>query len=319
MTELPPATKLATLLTARWAANAAKPLTNSEFLQFRRWLGTTPEAAFAMMTGEPPLEGCPIDPLRLKALLERGLGVFQSLDRWLQSGLWALSWSDEAYPSRFKRLRVRAPALLFGCGSLEAFTDSTLAVVGSRNASEERLADAEAIGAACARDSIAVVSGGARGVDTVVMSACVDTGGSAVGVLADSLLKESGNRAYRRAIMESRLCLMSEVHPEARFEVGNAMSRNRLIHLCADATLLAECEVGKGGTWQGAMEALRENRTVYVLRGAKAESQLVELGAIAIDRELATQPMKLITDAPALKQTAQRVESFSLFDNADLE
>ncbi|MCX6379928.1 MAG: DNA-processing protein DprA [Armatimonadetes bacterium] len=324
MTELPPATKLALLLTARWAVNDAKPLTNTEFLQFRRWLGTDAEAALSVITGEATLTECPLDTVRLKALLERGLGLFQPLDRWLQAGLWVRAWSDAEYPPRFKSLRVKAPALLFGCGNTEAFTELALAIVGSRSASEERLADAEAIGTACARDSVAVVSGGARGVDTVVMSACVDAGGSAVGVLADSLLKESGNRAYRRAIMESRLSLMSEVHPEARFEVGNAMSRNRLIHLCADATLLVECEVGKGGTWQGAMEALKESRTVYVLRGAKAEAQLVELGAITIDMDMATQPKKLITEKQPpnemhrlLQHAKPATKNLSLFDSVE--
>lgn len=136
--------------------------------------------------------------------------------------------------------------------------------------------------------------------------------------------QESGNRAYRRAIMESRLSLMSEVHPEARFEVGNAMSRNRLIHLCADATLLVECEVGKGGTWQGAMEALKESRTVYVLRGAKAEAQLVELGAITVDMDMATQPKKLITEKQPpneihrlLQHAKPATKNLSLFDSVE--
>lgn len=326
MTKLSPATQLATLLTARWAVNGVKPLTNSEFLEFRRWLGTSSEATYSLLTKELTLNDCPLDPVRVKSLLERGLGVFQPLDRWLQAGIWVRSWSDEEYPSRFKRLRVRAPALIFGYGNPEAFTERALAIVGSRDASDKKLANTEEIGKACALEHITVVSGGARGVDSVAMNACINAGGTSVGILADSLLKESGKKTYRDAILENRLCLMSEVNPEAHFDVGNAMSRNRLAYACAEATLVVECEFGKGGTWQGAMEALRENKTVYILRGAKAEAQLIELGAISIEIDYAAQPARLITEIPpsTLKEASKTVRrnrvatgTLSLFDRAD--
>jgi predicted Rossmann fold nucleotide-binding protein DprA/Smf involved in DNA uptake len=294
MTEYSSLTQLAILVTARWAVNGAKPLTNGEYFVLRRWLGSDPDAVLGLLSGQRNLDGCPIDTTRLEGLLGRGLGVFQSIDRWTQAGLWVRSWSDNDYPSRFKQLRLRAPALLFGYGKPEAFSERALAVVGSRNATEERLAKTSEIARACARAGIAVISGGARGVDSVAMKSCIAGGGMSVGVLADSLLKESGKRDYREAIVDRRLCLMSEVYPEARFDVGNAMARNRLAYACADAALVIECDAGKGGTWQGAMEARREGKAVYVLRGARAEHELTTLGAIPIDIEFALQPDRLI-------------------------
>ncbi len=124
-------------------------------------------------------------------------------------------------------------------------------------------------------------------------------GGTVVGVLSDSLLKASGNREYREAITGHRLCLMSEVHPEARFDVGNAMARNRLAYACADAALVIECDPGKGGTWNGAMEARREGKTVYVLRGARAEKELLSMGAVVIDGDMALLPSGLIDGTAA--------------------
>lgn len=295
MNELPSMTQLALLLTAKWAVNDAKPLTNPEFLGLRRWLGAGSDAASELMNGQRKLEDCPIEHRRLQTLLQRALGVFQPVDRWMQAGLWIRSWSDTDYPSRFKQLRLRAPSLLFGYGNPEAFSERALAIVGSRNASDERLAKAAEIGRACARNKITVVSGGARGIDAAAMKSGMAGGGTVVGVLADSLLKESGKRDYREAIMEKRLCLMSEVSPEAPFNVGNAMSRNRLAYACADAALVIECDIGRGGTWQGAMEARNEGKTVYVLRGARAERQLADLGAVIIDIDFALHPEKLIT------------------------
>jgi predicted Rossmann fold nucleotide-binding protein DprA/Smf involved in DNA uptake len=141
---------------------------------------------------------------------------------------------------------------------------------------------------------VTVVSGGARGVDSAAMSAGIVGSGTVVGVLADSLLKESGRKDYRDAIRDGRLCLMSEVHPEAKFDVGSAMARNRLAYACADAALVIECEVNKGGTWAGAMEALREGKPVYVLKGARAERQLVDKGAAKIDIDFAVQVDRLV-------------------------
>ncbi len=139
MSEITPACQLALLLVARWSVNGVRPLSNSEFMGFRRWLGNGDDRASALMNNMVPVDGCPIDVERLLGLLNRGLGVFQSVDRWLQAGLWVRTWSDDDYPSRFRQLRLRAPALLFGYGDPEAFSERALAIVGSRDASSERL------------------------------------------------------------------------------------------------------------------------------------------------------------------------------------
>lgn len=294
-TDLSPAAQLAVLLMARWSVKDAKPLTNSEFAEVRRGLGSpVQEAAAAALDRSSPLLVQGLDPDRLNALLDRGLGVFHQLERWIQAGIWAVSWADPDYPLRFKQLKQRAPMLLFGCGNPHAFEGSALACVGSRNASPERLSLAAQAGRACSEKGITLVSGGAKGVDSQAMAGALDGSGRSVGVLADSLLRESTRKPYRDALLEGRLCLVSEVHPEARFEVGNAMARNRLVYACADAALVVECEPNKGGTWAGALDALKEGKVVYVVRGALAERQLAERGALVISEEFACQPERLV-------------------------
>lgn len=294
MSKLSPFTQLTILLTARWAVNGSKPLTNGEMVEIRRALKGVTNGVEALLDGTIDYSLLPIQRERLTSLINRGLGVYQLLDKWLGAGLWVVSWTDAEYPSRFRQLKQRAPALLFGYGNPNAFSERALAIVGSRKANPDRLNLASEIGRACAAHRITVVSGGARGVDSYAMLAGIVEQGTAVGVLADSLLKESSKKRYREAILDGRMCLMSEVHPEARFEVRNAMARNRLAYACADAALVIECDVQKGGTWSGALEALREGKTVYVLRGAKAERELAEQGAICIDASFAVQPERLI-------------------------
>jgi len=136
----------------------------------------------------------------------------------------------------------------------------------------------------CARQAVQVVSGGARGVDEVAMFAALDAGGTVVGVLADSILKSAVAKKYRDHIREKRLALVTAYSPDARFNVGNAMGRNKQIYALADFALIISAEKDKGGTWAGATEELKRDdpRPVLVRDGAdvpKGNRVLIKLGA----------------------------------------
>jgi predicted Rossmann fold nucleotide-binding protein DprA/Smf involved in DNA uptake len=126
------------------------------------------------------------------------------------------------------------------------------------------------------------------------MTASLEAGGVTIGVLADSLLKKSLERNSRKAIADGRLLLISACHPNARFNVGTAMGRNKLIYTMADFGLVVSAEHKKGGTWAGADEELKReiSRPVFVRQGGdvpSGNSKLLDLGAVAwpdkVDRE----------------------------------
>lgn len=307
--ELRPMVQLALLLGARWAESDAKPLSNGEWHALAQDLDD--EAANRMLMGEQP------DDERVKALLGRGLGVFQRVDLWMQAGVWIATRGCEAYPKRLEPLGSRAPMLIFGYGDAN-LADSRLAVFGSRNALPERLVLAAEMGRRCAEVGIGLVSGAARGVDEVAMLGSLEAGGRALGVVADSLLKIAGQRRYREALMDDQLCLISEVHPEAGFEVGNAMSRNRLAYAMADAALVVEAEPDRGGTWAGAVAGIRDGVQVYVLDGAIAAEALAKKGAIIVDAAFSPEHMiarEVPADyvAPTTKLKKRQPESGTLF------
>ena len=129
------------------------------------------------------------------------------------------------------------------------------------------------VAAACAVHEIAVISGGARGADLAAMTAALGEGGRAVGVMADSLEKHALAGETREAIEAGVLTLVTPYSPSARFDVGLAMGRNKLIYALADWALVVHCEPNKGGSWAGAVEALRAGRTpVFVREDAGASS-----------------------------------------------
>ena len=184
-----------------------------------------------------------VDEARFSSLLGRGVQLGFAIEEWNRSGLWVVCRSDEDYPGRYlKRLREHAPPILFGAGNKQLLSGGGLAIVGSRNVDETGTQFTRDVAAWCATGKAPVVSGGARGVDKTAMNGALEAGGTVVGVLAENLLRASVARDSRDAIADSRLLLISHCHPKARFNVGTAMWRNKLIYAMADAGLVVSAE-----------------------------------------------------------------------------
>jgi len=226
--------------------------------------------------------------LRLHALLSRGGQLALELERLAGRGIWLLTRADVDYPRRFKqRLRTAAPPLLFGVGPRGSFDREAVAIVGSRDADEASLAFASELGRRAAEMGAVVVSGGARGVDLTSMLACAEAGGHALGVLADGLEAAASRRGLRDLVLEGSLTLVSPYHPAARFSVGNAMRRNRLIYCLADIAVVVAADETGGGTRAGAVEALKASwLPVFVRVGPETppgNSRLQEEGGLPLE------------------------------------
>lgn len=258
MKKLSPDTQAVLLFCGRFGErNGADPLSLGEYGRLVQWLiaRSLRPAELVEKGAHAELVEAKLDPGRIDALLGRGAAMALATEKWLRSGLWIISRSDEEYPGRLKKkLGYDAPALLFGAGEAELLDAGGLAIVGSRDASDLELDFARDVAARCAKDGLAVVSGGARGVDAAAMQGAGERGGHVIGVLADSLLRASVNRENRRGIEEGRLVLVSPFNPEAGFNAGNAMQRNRYIYALSDYALVVQSDFEKGGTWAGATE-----------------------------------------------------------------
>jgi len=218
-----------------------------------------------------------VDPLRLQSLLARGFQLSQAVEHWQTRAIWVVSRADVEYPRRIKsRLKDNAPAIFYGCGSKTLLDSGGLAVVGSRHADDTLIQYTEDIGHLAAQSSVPIVSGGARGIDQAAMRGALDNGGRVIGVLADSLERAALNRENRNFLMEDQLVLISPYHPSAGLHVGTAMARNKLIYAFADAALVVNSDLHKGGTWAGATEQLEKLHLtpVYVRVGEEASPGL---------------------------------------------
>ena len=133
-------------------------------------------------------------------------------------------------------------------------------MIGSRNATDRDLTYSRDLGALAARQGYSIVSGGARGVDEAAMLGALEAEGTVIGVLADNLLRSSSSARYRSYLMANNLVLISTFYPEAGFNAGNAMQRNKYFYCLCDAAVAVHSGT-KGGTWSGALENLKNRWT----------------------------------------------------------
>ena len=131
-----------------------------------------------------------------------------------------------------------------------------------------------------------VVSGGAKGIDTVAEETAIELGAPLVEYLSDSMNKKLKKSSITRAVRDKKLLLLSVVKPDAPFNVGVAMMRNRYIYAQSSGTVVVRSEYNKGGTWAGATENLKYGWCKTFCRDGKAyqgNRGLIERGAIPID------------------------------------
>lgn len=257
----------AILLVSHLAADGAKPLKASEFwalgdqLCFEEYpgalLGRTEEDLFHMGLAKDTAG-------RVVRLLDRATSMAFELERLDQMGIRTLTPFDDGYPSRLvDALRPEAPALLHTAGGLELLRNPGLGVVGSRNVTEEGAEIARDLGRRAARLGIPLVSGLARGVDQTAMNAAIEAEGAVIGIPAHSLTRTLKNPGVRRTIHEGGALICTPYAPGAPFSVWRAMGRNKLIYGLAEVTVVVAGDAGSGGTWGGAVEALKKLKKGY--------------------------------------------------------
>lgn len=306
-TEISANTQAILLLTAQLASREKTPLvTTARYRKLANLLfeASLEPADFLGMRSSEAIEVCReiLSESDAEVLLARGLQLGQAIEKWNSRSIWVISRADVEYPQIFKnRLGALAPPLLYGCGNLGLANDRGLAVVGSRNIDQDLMEETDHVAKVAAMAGVPIVSGGARGIDATAMNGVLEAQGNCVGVLANNLFKTAIERSLREPLMESRLLLLSPYDPEARFQVWNAMDRNKYIYALSSAGLVMNADLNKGGTWSGAIEILEKLRflPLYVRttdKPNKALEALKEKGADLWPRDVTEDDFKRLME-----------------------
>jgi len=177
-----------------------------------------------------------------------------------------VAWFDPRYPPLLECI-PDPPPVIWVRGIVDLLPRPTVAIVGSRGATEYAQQVGERLGAELAASGVVVASGLARGVDSAAHRGCLSAGGSTVAVLGSGV-----DRVYpaEHDGLAARICekglLVSELGPGAAPLPEHFPLRNRIISGISLAVVIVEASE-KSGSLITARYALEQGRDVMAVPG----------------------------------------------------
>lgn len=161
-------------------------------------------------------------------------------------GCQLITRAHPAYPETLRRM-PDGPYLLYAQGDLSLLGRTAVAVVGSRSVTQYGRRAAAYFGAGLAAAGVCVVSGLARGVDSIAQQAALDAGGKVIAVLGTGLDRcyPPENQELQGRIAREGL-LLSEHGFGAWAKPWHFPVRNRLLAGLSRAVLVVEASENSG-------------------------------------------------------------------------
>lgn len=178
----------------------------------------------------------------------------------------ALTWDDPDYPSLLKQIYA-PPPVLYVRGQLLPDDEWAVGVVGTRRATLYGKEVARMLGRDLAHSRVTVVSGLARGIDSIAHQSALDAGGRTLAVLACGLdrVYPPEHRNLARAIVENG-ALISDYPLGTPPEASNFPPRNRIISGLSLGVVVVEAGL-KSGALITSNFALDQGREVFAVPG----------------------------------------------------
>ena len=221
---------------------------------------------------------------RIRKLVSRGGAVAFELNELKSKGINVITLFDADYPILMKRkLKRKTPPILFYAGDINLAKKIGIGVVGSRNVDENGIEFTKELVKKATEEKLVIYSGGAKGVDSISESTALLSGGAVVSFISDSLSSKIKKREVLANIIDGKLLLISDVKPDVGFSAARAMNRNKYIYAASYGTFVVSSDYKKGGTWNGAIENLKNNWTkefVWKNNAYVGNIKLIENGAI---------------------------------------
>lgn len=183
-----------------------------------------------------------------------------------KQGIQTHFYLDSNYPRRLRQCSD-APYLLYSKGNFEPNPSKSVAIVGTRNATDYGRSMCEELILSMKENDIQVVSGMAYGIDICAHQACIRQNISTVGVLGHGLdrIYPSAHRRTAEQMFENG-GLLTEFLPGTKPDKENFPMRNRIVAGMTDATIVIESKTS-GGSLITAELAFDYNKDVFAYPG----------------------------------------------------
>ncbi len=224
----------------------------------------------------------------------------EETNKWIESMDWdleikrlqeqkvkVLTILDGAYPQRLKEIYL-PPIVLFYRGNLSLVNKRAVAIVGSRDHSKYARDCIHELIPVLVKDDIVVISGLARGVDTLAHEETLKANGETIAVIGsglDMVYPPENSKLYD--VIAKRGLILSEYPLQSRPLKFHFPYRNRIIAGLSHGVCVIEAKE-KSGSLITANLALSENREVFAVPGSifsihsKGTNSLIEAGACLV-------------------------------------
>jgi DNA processing protein len=221
---------------------------------------------------------------------ERGLDEMRTrVAGWESEGIHVVTVLDDAYPVNLRAVHDRPP-VLFVRGRLEERDERSVAVVGTRSATERGLALAASVTRGVSDAGYVVVSGLAEGIDTAAHREALAANGRTIAVIG------TGHRHFfpaQNGDLQRRLgdeaAVVSQFWPDQGARRWTFPQRNAVMSGIARATIVIEASHTSGARMQARL-ALEHGRPVFLMRSLLEHEWA---------RGYAAQPGTHVVDEPA--------------------
>lgn len=242
------------------------------------------ELAWNASRGE--LQSAGLNRKAIQALLDTRtrLDLDRELARIERFGFHILTWEDEAYPVRLREIHA-PPPMLYVWGEMRDEDRCAVGIVGTRRATPYGKAVARDLATTLAVNGVTVISGLARGIDSIAHQAALDAGGRTIAVLGSGLdqLYPPEHRSLAKSIA-TQGAVISDYPLGTRPEPKNFPPRNRIISGLSLVVVVVEA-----GRTSGALItadfAIEQGRDVFAVPGdihrpaSSGTNRLIRLGA----------------------------------------
>lgn len=157
--------------------------------------------------------------------------------------------TDKNYPKRLLDIK-NPPHKLYVKGNEKLLNNISLAIVGSRRATEYGIKYAKEFAKSIAEYNVTIISGLAIGIDAVAHDIAKECIGNTIGVLGcgiDQIYPEENKELFGK-ILENGGCIISEYEPDEEINMKNFPKRNRIISGISMGILVVEAGYRSGST-----------------------------------------------------------------------
>jgi DNA processing protein len=212
------------------------------------------------------------------------IDLAKEMEKLAKTGVKAYTYHDPEYPARLKEI-YDYPPIIYVCGTLTPADEWCVAVVGSRRATVYGRQVTEEIVEGLARNRITVVSGLARGIDTIAHRRTLAAEGRTIAIFACGLdtVYPAENLNLARSIINQG-ALISEYPLGAKPRADNFPRRNRIMSGMSLGVLVVEADEVSGAMITAHMAA-EQNREVFAIPGSilspmsRGTNKLIQEGA----------------------------------------